>query len=560
MEYIHSDLWGSPSVEESLAGCKYFITFIDDYSRKVWINFLRSKDEAFQSFKEWKQLVENQTRKRVKCLRTDNGLEFCNKAFDGLCKSSGIKRHNTCSYTPQQNGAAERMNKTIMNKVRSMLAETGFGKQFWAETASTTVYLINRSPTSSLSFKIPEEVWPGKKVIFDHLKRFGCEAYVHVVQDKVSPRALKGYFVGYPQGVKGYRVWLPEDGKCTVSRNVIFHEDKVFKDSAEKSLEKATRAKKGKKVSFSFDKTFEDSSSGGALSEEVNEVPSSESEESENSESKTEEHNETEDTPGETSTENLSDYVLARDRAKRTIKKPSMYEEGGDYVVAYALMCAKDVDIEEPKTVAEAMRSKYWIYWKKAMKEEIDSLAKNNTWLVVDKPGRKKIVGCKWIFKYKEGIPGVEPPRFKARLVAKGFTQIEGIDYNEIFSPVVKHVSIRLLLSMVVNCDMELEQLDVKTTFLHGTLDEEIYMSQPEGFIRKGDESKVCLLKKSLYGLKQSPRQWNQRFDEFMKRLGYTQSIHDPCVYFKGKTLEEKVFLLLYVDDMLVASKDMKKI
>ena len=199
--------------------------------------------------------------------------------------------------------------------------------------------------------------------------------------------------------------------------------------------------------------------------------------------------------------------MLARDSAKRVIKKPSMYEEGGDYVVAYALLCAQNIEIEEPKTVAEAMRSKHWKFWKQAMKEEIDSLAKNKTWLVVDKQGKKKIVGCKWIFKYKECISGVEPPRFKARLVAKGFTQIEGIDYNEIFSPVVKHVSIRLLLSVVVNYDMELKQLDVKTAFLQGTLDEEIYMSQPECFNEKGDKSKVCLLKKSLYGLKQSPRQ-----------------------------------------------------
>ena len=126
-------------MEESLAGSKYFIMFIDDYSRKLWINFLKSKDEAFQTFKEWKQHVENQTGKHVKCLRTDNGLEFCNKAFDDLWKSSGIKRHKTCAYTPQQNEVAERMNRTIMNKVRSMLAETGFRKQFWAETTLTAV-------------------------------------------------------------------------------------------------------------------------------------------------------------------------------------------------------------------------------------------------------------------------------------------------------------------------------------------------------------------------------------------------------------------------------------
>ena len=135
------------------------------------------------------------------------------------------------------------------------------------------------------------------------------------------------------------------------------------------------------------------------------------------------------------------------------------------------------------------------------MKEEINSLAENKPWLVIDKPGKKKIVGCKWIFKYKEGIPGVEPPRFKARLVAKGFTQIEGIDYNEIFSPVVKHVSIRLMLSVVVNYDMELEQLDVKTAFLHGTLDEEIYMSLPQGYTPAPcvilPPNPVCRLRKS---------------------------------------------------------------
>lgn len=119
------------------------------------------------------------------------------------------------------------------------------------------------------------------------------------------------------------------------------------------------------------------------------------------------------------------------------------------------------------------------------MKEEIEYLAKNKTWLVVEKPGKKKIVGCKWILKYKKGIPKAEPPRFKPILVAKEFTQI---DYNEIFSPVVKHISIRLLLPVVVKFDMELEQLDAKTAFLHGTIDEEIYMNQPEGFIEKRDE------------------------------------------------------------------------
>ena len=154
----------------------------------------------------------------------------------------------------------------------------------------------------------------------------------------------------------------------------------------------------------------------------------------------------------------------------------------------------------------------------------------------------------------------MEEPRYKGRLVAKGYAQIEGIDYNEVFSPVVKHVSIRLLLSAVVTFDMKLEQMDVKTSFLHGVLQEIIYMMQPEGFVKEGQEDKVCLLKKALYGLKQSPREWNHRFDEFMIRKKYNMSQYDPCVYLEGKTVESRVYLLLYVDDILIASQSKTKV
>ncbi|CAA7028218.1 unnamed protein product [Microthlaspi erraticum] len=159
LDYIHSDLWGSPNVPISLGNSQYFISFIDDWSRKVWIYFLKSKDEAFDKFSEWKRMVELQSERKVKKLRTDNGLEFCNNRFDGLCKQAGIVRHKTCAYTPQQNGAAERLNRSIVNKVRSMLSESGLEQRFWAEAASTAVYLINRSPSSVIDFEIPEERW-----------------------------------------------------------------------------------------------------------------------------------------------------------------------------------------------------------------------------------------------------------------------------------------------------------------------------------------------------------------------------------------------------------------
>ncbi|GJU04409.1 retrotransposon protein, putative, ty1-copia subclass [Tanacetum coccineum] len=162
----------------------------------------------------------------------------------------------------------------------------------------------------------------------------------------------------------------------------------------------------------------------------------------------------------------------------------------------------------------------------------MDSLRKNKTWELVDPPAGQKLVSSKWLYKIKEGIKGVQKPRYKARLVARGFTQRAGIDYSKVFSPVVRHTSIRVILALTACKDYELEQLDVKTTFLHGNLEEVIYMRQPPGYEHG---NKVCLLKKSLYGLKQSPRQWS---------------------YAPG----EYIYLLLYVDDMLIACKSKAKI
>ncbi|GJR93543.1 retrovirus-related pol polyprotein from transposon TNT 1-94 [Tanacetum coccineum] len=191
------------------------------------------------------------------------------------------------------------------------------------------------------------------------------------------------------------------------------------------------------------------------------------------------------------------------------------------------------------------------------MKEEMVSLRKNKTWELVDHPVRQKLVSCKWLFKIKEGIEGVEKPTYKARLVARGFTQMTGIDYNEVFSPVVRHISIWVILALTACKDYELEQLDVKTAFLHKNLKEVIYMRQPPGY-EQGN--KVCLLKKFLYGLKQSPRQWYKRFDEYMLSNGFKRSSYESCVYYRSYALGEYIYLLLYIDDILIACKSKDKI
>ncbi|KAK9940454.1 hypothetical protein M0R45_017116 [Rubus argutus] len=189
----------------------------------------------------------------------------------------------------------------------------------------------------------------------------------------------------------------------------------------------------------------------------------------------------------------------------------------------------------------------------------MESLLKNDTYELVKLPKGRKALKNKWVFKLKKD-ENQQLTKFKARLVVKGFEQKEGVDFDEIFSPVVKMTSIRVILGMVASMNLEVEQMDVKTAFLHGDLDEEIYMEQPEGFEVKGKEQMVCKLKKSLYGLKQAPRQWYKKFDSFMIGQGYKRTDADPCVYIQQFPGGNFIILLLYVDDMLIVGQDVAMI
>jgi len=254
----------------------------------------------------------------------------------------------------------------------------------------------------------------------------------------------------------------------------------------------------------------------------------------------------------------LAQCNLARDRTRRQIKPPQRYVQAD--VVSFALSVAEDIELQDPVTYREAITSNESSQWIGVMNEELQSLYKNRTWELVKPLKGQKVIGCKWVFKKKDGSSGVDATRYKARLVAKGFSQRGGIDFNKVFSPVVKHSSIRVLLSIVALFDLEVEQLDVKTAFLHGDLEEQIYMKQPEGFVVEGKEDHACLLKKSLYGLKQSPRQWYKRFDSFMIGHNYSRSNYDSCVYHKKLLDGTYVYLVLYVDDMVIASKSIYEI
>jgi transposase InsO family protein len=316
LDYIHSDLWGK-SKFRSLGGCEYMITFIDDSSRKVWVYFLKHKNDAFSVFQKWKALVENQTGRKIKKLRTDNGLEFCSGEFDNFCANHGIARHLTVPGTPQQNGVAERMNRTLLERARCMLSNAGLWHKrvLWAETISTACYLINRSPNSAIDFQIPEEVWSGKPVDYSNLRIFGCPAYAHVSTGKLEPRARKCIFVGYGSGVKGYRLWCSDSHKLIISRDVTFNEDALLSSSTDNvgsssTIESEIPEAVTRNVEFeAVLPTIDNDSAVTTTPQQISDSAPS----------------------------NTNDLCIARDRTRRNIQLPARYRDTND-MACYALL------------------------------------------------------------------------------------------------------------------------------------------------------------------------------------------------------------------------------
>ena len=473
-------------------------------------------------------------------LTMEQNIEMIN--FRYSVRRKAISRHFTVRYTPQHNGVAERMNRTLLEKVRCMLSNAGLGKQFWAEAVMYASHLINRLPSAALNGKTPLEVWSGKPINdYDTLHVFGSTAYYRVKESKLDPKAKKALFMGVTLGVKGYRLW------CLSSKKIISSRDVTFDESA--MLKKVTTYGKVSENTFQRPEGRLPQVEGTQklVEFQMTSVKPVEDQQTEH------EANIGEEEVSNEEPQQQHDLPIAISRPRRETRKPAWFED----MVTYAFPV-----VEEgiPQTFLEANSSPDKEKWKKAMDEEMQSLLKNHTWKLVRLPKGKKEIGCKWVYAQKEGFPSKNDVRYKARLVAKGYAQKEGIDYNEVFSPVVKHSSIRILLALVAQFDMELVQMDVKTAFLHGDLEEEIYITQPDGFKVAGKENWVCKLNKSLYSLKQSSRQWYKRFDQFMIDQNYTRSSFDHCVYFRKLQDGSFIYLLLYVDDMLIASRNQGEI
>ena len=529
-ELIHTDLSGKFSVP-SIGKRNYYITFIDDYTRYSAIVFLTHKSDTTAAIKAFVRQIEKQYETKVKRFRHDNGGEYVNNELQDYYNVNGIICELTPPYAHESNGVAERYNRTIITMMRTMMIDIS-SKFLWAEAAATAVYTRNRLPHSRLPNKItPYEALHGRKPSIKHLQPFGRQCYVHIPEEiwpsgsKLFARSVEGKFVGYTKSNQIYRVWIPSTHQIRESRDV------KFPPIPEKTIS----------FDFSLRKTHStDNYPANTQIPTASTPPATEigdmdlqrliHEQIPSPENQTEPPPSSPTMPGRFIEENPN---IALRRSNRIRKPPQRYARQVTYLP------------DEPTTYTQAMKSVDSDLWTKAMNEEMESLKRNGTWEEVELPQGRKIVDCKWVFKVKQKADG-SVERYKARVVAKGFSQQYGTDYDETYAPVARYDSFRLLIAIASYHSWIPQQMDVKSAFLYGVLKEEIFMRLPEGYRTAG---KVARLRKCIYGLKQSAREWYACLSALLRELGFVISHFDPCVFIHNS---ESTFISVYVDDITI--------
>jgi hypothetical protein len=609
-QFSHVDLWGATK-HKSWGGSTYFLTCYDDYSHYIQIYFLKSKDEALGAFQKYLKLVENQCKTKVERVRMDNGGEFTSEAFQELLATHGIEANPVPAGAHAQNGRVERVHLTLLNMVRTILADTGLPKQFWAEMAGYAAYIRNRVPRQS-DGKTPRELWSGQVPNYSQLRPFGSTVFVrdHVVTDKLEPRYLKAFLVGYRSYSESVvRFFNPVTKKFNYSRDYVFERKtisdpptipeipKVAYDAKAKSRSPIARfppisaARPVPPAITTSEPSFStvprtagwpgsdpveppcDDAVGEAGEGEVD-VAESEADEPAAPIEKTSEEilaalppkkdskftkwvGTTEETGTSLADLDRPTHIITEDgrriqpRRQVPTKNPSSNTTGTVAIRAdangetgllailsfeldllqsapkghnlkthqFALTAQTTAALEVfallasdcPKSYRQARNSPEWPKWEKAMKVELAKMEKYDVWELVLRSDDMRVLEARWVFTRKiDGTTG-EAAEYRARWVAKGYRQVEGIDHNEIFASVAHKDTIRVFLATVNYHRLLCDQVDIKAAFLNGDLREIIYLAPAEG---SGTSPKyVYRLKKSLYGLKQSPRCFNDKLD-----------------------------------------------
>lgn len=636
-QVVHIDLWG-PAPKPSIGKHQYFLTCYDDHSRHIQLYMLKSKGEAIDAFRKYLALVENQCDTKIKMVRSDNGGEFTSAAFQDLLAINGIVFNPVPPAAHAQNGRVERVHRTVMDGVRTILSDTGLPEDFWAEIAQYVVYVRNRVLKKGDTVS-PQELWTGRPPKYDQLRPFGSTVFVrdHTETNKLEPRYLKAFLVGYRSySETTIRYFDPKGKVFNYSRDYIFERKSISDPREIIPIEKVAYTKTRAKTPsprFSFpvsaarvvppqvDMTGPEAASitppqrAGTPTPSPPSTPAPTPEEdagSVESFADAQSQPDVEDIPPRPLTPKPSgkgydwavttsptgkslailggqSHTVTEDgirrnaprqtdtRPKDAITQDPPPETGllaildrerqrinaspGVKMIRFGLTAQTVTSLEVfcllasdcPQTFRQARNSPDWPKWLAAIKTELAKMDKYGVWEVVVRTDDMRVLEARWVFTRKiDGNTG-EAAEYRARWVAKGFRQIEGVDYNEIFATVAHKDTIRVFLAAVNYHGLLCDQVDIKAAFLNGVLQETIYLAPAEG---SGTSPKyVYKLKKSLYGLKQSPRCFNDQLDEWLKSVEFVQAGADSCLYTyrKGNIF---IMLTIHVDDQLIAGNN----
>lgn len=535
---IHVDI-GGPISPRTKGGFKYYITFLDDFSKELQVKLLRNRKGLYKVLKELIELSENQADTKVKRIHADN--EFKSKEIETLFTNKGILITYSSPYSHEQNGGAERINRTLFNKVRALLIASNLPKFLWGEALLATVYIYNRTPNSSIDYKTPYELKTGTKPDISNIRTWGSLTYKKEPKEllsKLDNRASPYYLIGY--GSNQYKLLDISNYTTVYARDVKILEGNFYnKDDPNTEVLEIIEKEDLEDLETNNNKTKELETDSPNLID-YNKVPRERAPSPQVViESKKQYIN---------SSKNLEDLNLDYSYEEKRDPNSLDYKEVYNQLLEEALISRG----EEPNSFKDvlSLESPEKENYLEAMKVEVSTLNKLNTWKLVPRPNNPKLVlKGRWVLTKKFKANGTLD-KYKARWVVKGFLQVYGVNYNETFASTSKPNTIRLLLYIATNLGWEIYSWDIKSAFPNAPIDSTIYVEQPIGFIDKNKPSNyVCLLNKALYGLKQSARQWQLYLATILAKFGFINLVTDTAVFYSK---DKPIILVIHVDDILV--------
>lgn len=586
LEKIHSDLAG-PITPMSLGGNKYLVTFTDDFSRFSWVFPCEKKSQCLEIFKGFKKAVENELDQKIAFLHCDNGGEYSSKEWNQYARQEGIQLQYTVPHTPEQNGVAERLNRTLFNMARCFVNDsTHLIKPLWAELMRTACYIKNRIPTSANEgFKSSYEMLFNRPPPINHLRVIGSKCYCNKTGKqigKLDERATECVLVGY-ESENIFRVYDPKTRQVFRSRDVVVKEDSTVTSEDDPKSKSNPETHTIEINSSNENRDTEEDITPLATSQIPDSYLTSQDHYyTAESALQPEQDNDTTNISQESSLDELADpqYCQQFDIYKDPYNPRAF--------VSRCLAATNSPDDYLPETLEQAMQCNNAKQWAESMRDEITSILQNATWKLVDAPKNGgDVIQGRWVFRTKTDATG-KILKYKSRWVVRGFQQKDGSNVTDTFASVVKPMSYKMLFSIAASLDLEIEQMDVKTAFLNSPIEEDVYVEQPHGFeltssdhmdtlkrelFQSGKNGAkntfvypknnrttaklVCKLEKALYGLKQAPRAWYKTLSSFMNEACLKPLMSDYAVF---ANQNRSLLVAVYVDDLLIFGKNKHQI